>query len=119
MSWQLQVPDAITILPNPDLQDTEGGRLSLVIHRTLDGTRRVHGKRSNRRVLAYTFQLTRAKALELEAFIDAYYADWINVTNHLGEVWRVKLVNNPFEFEATGNGERQTITLEIEGTRTS
>lgn len=119
MSFQLLGPTTLTVLPNPQLDDTEGGRISMVQHRTSDGTLYAYGRRSNRRVLAYNFQLTRAKTLELKAFIDQNYAEWLQVTNHLGEVWRVKLVNNPFEFEGVGRRERYSITLEIEGTRVS
>src|ERR1700741_1958198 len=110
MSFHLQGPTTLTVLPNPQLDDTEGGRISIVVHRGGDGTIYSYGRRSQRRVLAYNFQLTRAKTLELEAFLRQNYANWLMVTNHLGEVWRVKVVNNPFEFEGVGRRERYSIT---------
>jgi hypothetical protein len=55
------------------------------------------------------------KALELRAFIVAYYRAKIRFTNHLGEIWECYFVVNPFEFNGIGKGVNE-ITLEFEGT---
>jgi hypothetical protein len=70
--------------------------------------------------LQYSLTLSRMKALELRAFILAYYRATIKLTNHKGEVWYVQFTANPFAFSGKersnlpGN-EMSDITLEVEG----
>jgi hypothetical protein len=91
----------------------------------MDGTRYTYVKRKNRRKLLWSFRLTRNKGLELRAFIYAYFASQIVITDHLDRVWRGHIVGNPFEFNTSDKagpainpmprGETQTIELEFEG----
>jgi hypothetical protein len=126
MNVILQAPhpliETTTILPSPKFSDQESPRSTVEIQRAIDGTKYSYVKKNQRRKLQYLFRLTRLKALELRAFIYAYYRATILVTNHKGEVWRMKFVSNPFEFSGLGRAknspgnEYQEITLELEGT---
>jgi len=111
-----------TVLPSPQFNDAQAGQHKVTVLRAMDGTRYTHVRTTAlRQKLTYQFALTRMKALELCAFIRAYYRSQIRLTNHLGEVWRVWLVNNPFEFEAVERASGQpgneivSVTLECEG----
>ena len=88
----------------------------------MDGTCYTHIQTTDgRHKLTYQVNMSRMKALELRAFIQAYFSSQIRLTNHKGEVWRVWFTSNPFQFEtperAGGQpgGEYVTITIECEG----
>lgn len=129
MSFQLAAPvpgiQTISVLPSPAFNDREAGRRTVESQRAMDGTLRTYVKSSERQKLSYTFNLTRMKALELRAFIRSYYRATIQITNHKGDVWHVKFVSDPFEFETVSRAggqpgnERVSITLELEGTKVS
>lgn len=105
-----------TVLPNPRLNDSEAQTHTVEAPKfALDGTMYGHVKSNTRSKLQYIFQLHRLKALELRAFVSSYYRATIRLTNHKGEVWQVKLVSNPFEFETASRGEFVEIVLECEG----
>ncbi len=111
-----------TILPNPQFNDAQAKQHNITVKRAMDGTRYTYVHTTdNRHKLTYQINMSRLKALELRAFVQAYYRSQIRLTNHKGEVWRVWLVNNPFEFEtlekAGGQpgGELVTLTIECEG----
>ena len=67
----------------------------------------------------------RNKALELRAFLYAYFASAVRVIDHNGRVWVGNFTNNPFEFDTAQKagpaispmprGEAQMIELEFEG----
>lgn len=126
----LQAPhpalEATTLLPNPQFGDGENLTDEVQVKRAMDGTLYTYVKTKNdRRRLEWTFRLTRNKALELRAFIQAYYATAIRVTDHNERVWVGHFVNNPFEFDTPSRaapaiapmprGETQEITIEFEG----
>lgn len=91
----------------------------------MDGTRYTYVKRKARRKLKWSFRLSRNKGLELRAFIYAYFASKIRVTDHLDRVWIGNFTNNPFEFDTTDRagpaippmprGESVMVELEFEG----
>lgn len=104
----------ITLLPNPEFSDSEGLTAEVLQHRSMVGTLYTYVKAKNtKKRLLFRFQLTRQKALELRAFIQAYYKSKIRVTDHNNISWIVYLMNNPFEFESRVD-EQQTIQLEFE-----
>lgn len=123
----LQAPlpliQTVTILPNPEFNDSEAGRSTVQVLQAMDGTLYSYVKSNTRAKLNYTLNVTRMKALELRAFVSAYYRAGIQLTNHKGEVWNVRFTSNPFEFSgdsrATGQpgNEKMSITLEFEGTK--
>lgn len=110
----LEAFQTTTVLPNPQDADTENGVHSLDMKRAMDGTKYTYVKSTDRRRLTYEFRLTRMKALELRAFILAYYDSDIKMTNHKDEVWEVKFVNNPFELSTSGR-DSVSIQLVFEG----
>jgi hypothetical protein len=61
------------------------------------------------------------KALELKAFIDKHPADLMRMENFKGEIWQVRLMNDPFELVYDRSWkpckEAVVITLELEGTK--
>jgi len=75
--------------------------------------------------IAWRLHRTRNKALELRAFIQAFYAAKIRVTDHNERAWVGNFMNNPFEFDTPSRaapaiapmprGETQEITIEFEG----
>lgn len=72
---------ATTLLPNPEFGDAERLTDEVLMKRAMDGTLYTYVKTKNsRRNLQWTFRLTRNKALELRAFVQAYYAAKIRVT---------------------------------------
>ena len=127
--FRLQAPypaiQTTTVLPHPQLGDGENLMVEVAAKRAMDGTLYTYVKRKGRHRLLWTFRLTRNKALELRAFIQAYFASRINVKDHTDRVWVGNLVNNPFEFDTAARaapaippmsrGEAVLITLEFEG----
>jgi hypothetical protein len=86
MSVILQAPypqlETASILPNPEFSDVESHQHSVIIKRSMNNTKRTYVRSSDRFLLTYTFRLTRGKALEVEAFIRAYYGSKMKLTNH-------------------------------------
>ena len=111
-----------TYLPNPEFGDLEGARQTIDKKLTINGTRYTYVKsKDSRKRLQMMFNLTRAKALELRAFIKSYYRNRVLLTDHLGEKWVGYITTNPNEFESTGRAIGtpgdilQNIQLEFEG----
>ena len=123
MILQAPYPNVVTttVMPDPEFNDGDAQRHSVDIKRSMNGTRRTYIKSNARRQLVYQFSMSKMKALELRAFIMAYYRAKILVVNHLGDRWLVNLTNNPFEFDSGSRAggwpgdEMVNITLEFEG----
>jgi hypothetical protein len=112
---------ATTILPNPNVGDTENLRNRIDIHRSMTGVRRVYVKDIGRNSLTFSFSILRPKALELTEFITAYNSVKWKIVTHENESWIVNLMNNPFEFTsiARSNPGRESLNIrfDFEGTR--
>ena len=116
---------ATVLLRNPQFSDGEGLAVAITRKLAMDGTRYVYVKNKGRRVLKWSFQLTRNKALELKTFIQSYFAKQVRVTDHNDRVWVGHFTNNPFEFdtfEKAGpaispmpRGESVRIEIQFEG----
>ncbi len=127
----LQAPypafEITTFLPNPQLGDSVSPKGSIDFRRSMNGTKYTYVKsRDARRKCLWTFQISQHKALELQAFFDAYNSELIQVTDHLGVVYVGNFTTNPFEFEAVrravaspGNYSRHQIQVEFEGSEMS
>ena len=111
------------VTPSPLMGDTENLISNLTLHRSMSGSIRTHVKSSNNRRLKYTFSVDRPKGLEMEAFFQAYNGSIIKMINWKGEIWKVKLVNNPLDFvqtrRAEPNGDRTEVNIELEGVKLS
>lgn len=123
MILQAPVPSLTTtvLLPNPQFGDGETPTHSVAMKQSMNGTLYAYVKSNARSKLQYNLTLSRMKALELRAFIQAYYRAKVRLTNHKGEVWDVYFTINPFEFTSKdrssdpGNSTME-ISLEFEGT---
>ena len=75
------------------------------LKRAIDGTRYTHVKRTfSRRIVGYSFELTRMKALELLQFHRTHIAsDWL-INDHKGKNIRGKCKTNPLVLNNAGRG---------------
>ena len=115
-----------TILPNPEFNDSRSSESTIIIKRTMTGRKVTYTKPSERYTLTLSFELTRMKSLELEAFINSYQsAPWL-VELYDGSQWDAQLVDEPVSREATeridtGNAltgnEMVVVTLTLSATR--
>jgi len=114
---------ASVILPAAEHDDKENALGDMKIKRAMDGTRRTYVYRSDDRRLAYTFDMTREKGLELQAFLETYNAEHLRLQNWKGEIWDVQLLTNPLEFtqnrRSDPDGANCAINLEFEGVKLS
>lgn len=118
--------ETLTLLPSPQLGDTESLTDTVSTKRAMNGTLYTYVKtKGGRRRLQWSFRLTRNKSLELRAFIQSYFASKIHILDHNNRTFVGNLTNNPFEFEAAERaypnmaplprGETVIITLDFEG----
>lgn len=116
MTVRLEAYQTITYLPNPTFSDSENLAVSVNRKYSMNGTRYTYVKsKEERRKLIMRFDLTRAKGMELHAFLRAYYSTEILLTDHLGVVWLGYFTSNPFDLETPARGEYQNIQIEFEG----
>jgi len=127
MAFILQAPSpalsTTTYLPNPDLGDSIAPTGTLDFKRSMNGTKYAYVKsRDRRKKFVWSFSLSQHKALELQAFFDAFNASDIRITDHFGKVYIGNFTTNPFEFEAVGrsvaspgNDTSAQVQLEFEG----
>jgi hypothetical protein len=109
------------ILPSPAWGNSVAAATSMASVRAMDGTLYTYVKqKAGRRRFQFSFEIARAKAFELRAFIKAYYRVPTQFTDHDDNKWIAYLQSNPFEFagntraRAFPGGETMTITLEFE-----
>lgn len=112
-----------SLLPNPTFGDSKGNAATLDFKRAMNGKKYSYVKsKDSRKKMLWTFILSQHKALELQAFYDAYNSEQIKVTSYDGKVYIGYFTNNPFEFEAlrrAGNSPgldtQHQIQVEFEG----
>lgn len=128
MTLILQAPVPLltttTVLPSPEFGDGEIPKHSIDVKQSMNGTLYSYVKSNARSQLQYSLTLSRMKALELRAFILAYYRAKVRLTNHKGEVWDGYFTSNPFEFSTDSKSSQPgnaslTITIDFDGTRVS
>jgi hypothetical protein len=82
------------VLPSPELGDVRRPELVVDQKRGMTGELTTYVKSSPRKTLEFEFNLSRLKALEVEAFLKIFYrAEWLMVL-HDDTQWRTKLVSN-------------------------
>lgn len=125
MSFQMRAPfpymSTTTTLPSPSFSDSTALTATINRMRSIDGTlyTYIHSK-NNRRRYVWQFNLSAHKAIELREFLDSYFSNQIQITDHLGAIHVGYVKNNPFEFisEAAAfdwpGNETRSITLEFE-----
>jgi len=125
MSAPYPMLQTLTVMPNPQFSDQETNLNTVNRLTAMDGTRYTYVKRRVRRKLLWSFRLTRNKALEVEAFVNSYFASRVQIVDHRGRTWLGNFVSNPFEFETISRaapaitpmprGETVSIDIEFEG----
>jgi hypothetical protein len=110
-----------TTLPSPSFSDSTALTATINRMRAIDGTlyTYVHSK-NNRKRFVWQFNLAKHKAIELREFLDSYFSNQIQITDHLGAIHVGFVRNNPFEFIGEGvavdwpGNESVSITIEFE-----
>ena len=127
MSFTIQGPypalAVLSMLPNPQLGDSIAPTGTIDFKRAMNGTKYAYvTSRDQRKKLIWNFTLSQHKALELQAYFDAYGADQAIITDHFGKIYIGNFTSNPFEFEAVrravsspGNDTQHQIQIEFEG----
>ena len=114
----------LTVLPNPDLEDSEGWDAEVVSKRAMEGTRYSYIRRPGTKIFTYTFShIGRGKLVEVQEFFKATAGEAILVTDYRGTVRRMFFREDPITFttdersDFTGDtGERSesgTMVLEF------
>lgn len=116
-------PSVVTMLPNPLLSDVESRDQTVDHQRSMNNRLYTYGKDSGVERLTYTFDLTRMKSLELQAFVETMIGQQIKLTNHKAEIWYVYIDNNPFEAsearraKGSPGNESDSVSITFEGER--
>jgi hypothetical protein len=103
------------VLPSPNFGDPDTPVLNINIKRSMNGTTRTYVKTSMDEVLQYDFILTRLKAVEVQAFLNLYYANNIRLIDYNGSTWVGKIVNDPIDMAIVRTGEECSFRLEFRG----
>lgn len=119
MSVYLSAPwdliQATIRLPSPQVGNLRNNQLDVAIRNSMNGTLYSYVKSSDRLKFAWDLFLTRQKALELEYFIEYYDEYEWRVTDWEENVYRMYLINDPFDFTRISKDELTTVRLELEG----
>lgn len=71
--------------------------------RATDGTLYTYvRKKEGKKRFSWRFEIARDKALELEAFLESYFDNKVQITDHHDETWVGYIRNNPFELTTAG-----------------
>lgn len=107
------------LLPSADLGDTEKNLNTMVSKRSMTNVLYTYIRRNELQQLTYDFTLGRFMALALEEFIATNVGNVLTMANWKGELWKVNLTNNPFDFvgksKFLNEGEKWIVTLEFQG----
>lgn len=114
-------PVAALILPNPELDNSEGQDLSVDLRKAIDGTRSTYVKSNNQKRIAFAWaNLGRGKLVEVEEFYKLYTGQRIRLTDFRGDVWNVIFSDNPINIVVgrrsfnSGAARKESGTLELE-----
>lgn len=130
MSVNLQGPwpgaVTTTILPNPELDNSEGRDISVDFRRSMNNTGYSYVKSSDRKRISFQWEdLGRGKIVEVQEFFKLYAGSHILLTDFRGDQWDVIFADNPVVTEVTkrsdnSGGARKesgTLSLEFLGTK--
>lgn len=81
-------PQSSVTLPNPQLGDTDSQDVVLNVKRAISGVKYTHIKRNSQRVLTFDLLLTRAKAQELQLFVEYYYGEEMRLFDWRDRIWK-------------------------------
>lgn len=108
MSFYLQAPHGLiqttSKLPSPFLDNGEALDVVMNRRRAMDGTLHSYVKTTGEKNLTYTFLLDRLKALEVKEFVRVYIDEYIRLTDHNSDVWKVRLTSEPLSLTELRDG---------------
>ena len=107
-----------TVLPNALPDDTVNNIVNSNLRRSMNNVPYTYVKTSGNLRLVYKFLLFRPKALELQAFIDAYVMYPITIINYRGDVYIGTLLSEPMDYATVAREEMTEVTLEFEVVQT-
>jgi hypothetical protein len=113
----------VVLLPAPLFGDVQSNVGTVNINRAISGKMYTFIKKTVRNRLKWKFSLRRQKAYELNLYIQKNNLDFMYVTDWKGNMWYMKIVNNPVIFEAISrdspicvqSNEYHEVELEFEG----
>ena len=105
------------VLPSAEFGDNWGLGLNVNKIVSITNVRYTYIKRKSHDKINCTIEMHLKKMLELQEFVDKHLNDYIKLTDYKNEIWKVKLLNNPFDFSQNIRGEWCQITLNFEGVR--
>ena len=88
-----------TLLPNPDLLNSEGQGDQHSVLVAMDKSVNTYIKTTGKNIFNWSFLLTKEKALELREFVKLYSDKRWRVTDHNDDVLIGHLLTNPLELE--------------------
>ena len=105
------------VLPNALPQDRESNLVSMVHRRSMNNVAYSYVRNQGRLRLTYKFSLFRGKALELQAFVNAYLTYPVTVYDYKGNVYITNFVEDPFEYVHVARDEITEVTVIFEGVK--
>lgn len=128
MTMQLQGPFAgpvtITVLPNPDLSNTEGLDAEVDYRLSMDATPYTYVKSNEQRLLSFTFShMGLGKLLELQEFQKAFAGSEVRLIDHRDQLWKIVFTDDSIKYVTNSRSnnsggsrkESGTVTLELLG----
>lgn len=98
------------ILPNPQFNDSRSSESVVTAKRSMLGRVITYIKQSDRTILRLPFQLSRMKALELQAFLNSYQSATVEVVLYDGSRWAAQFIGEPHAQTAIDRLSDQTLT---------
>ena len=123
MTFEAPHPGAVTamLLPNPDLDNSEGQDLSLDFRLSINGTRSTYVKSNVQKRLNFSWtSLGRGKLVEVEEFYKLYTGGRIKLTDFRGDEWDLIFSDNPITISVnkrsynSGAARKESGSLELE-----
>lgn len=105
------------IFPNPQLGDTLASQDQMQMRMAMDGSLYTFVKTNDRISLVLTFDLVKAKAIELREFYRAYSDQPIRLTLWDNSLWIVYFTNDQADFEHLGRTPSSIIQVVLEGSK--
>lgn len=109
-----EAPLTTSVFPEPELNDSLAPRHRVAFRTMMDGTVRTIVSRTDRVRLGMSLVLHPAKAEEFREFCRAYKAETWRLTLADGRQFKVALMTNPVNFEASGRDKLEA-TVEFQG----
>ena len=102
MSFTMQSLTALTLMPNPDVENSEEVEADVNIRQSMDNTFYTYSRQSNQRRVNYTWSnLGRGKIAEIQEFFKLSYGERLTIKDHRDVQYTVIVEDNTLEFTTT------------------